>query len=207
MYELPTVKGSSASSSSSSSSSRSTKFEPFKEAFTTLLNEAFRSRLSRTIHANAKKASGEDSESIKATELDRKKVPPGTFEELDAQYGGYWSANTCKRLKMNVLSLYKDFVESSFDELLNLVRENKELVPVEGTRAIVREEQVRSIVVPLNQIVRKDLPSGLRADLNKNLTSAHIWYEINFPKGVPAELREYVIASYSCGSSIKCTHL
>ncbi|CEP18763.1 hypothetical protein [Parasitella parasitica] len=82
IYELLTVKGSSASSSSSS---RPTKFEPSKEAFTTLLNEAFRSRLSRTIHANAKKASGEDSESIKATELDRKKVLPGTFEELDAQ--------------------------------------------------------------------------------------------------------------------------
>ncbi|CEP11766.1 hypothetical protein [Parasitella parasitica] len=130
IYELPTVKGSSASSSSSS---RPTKFKPSKEAFTTLLNDAF-------------------SESIKATELDRKKVPPGTFEELDAQYGGYWSTNSCKRLKMNSLSLYKDFVETNFDEFLNSIRENKEIFPVE------------------------DLPSALRADLNKNLTSAVTQY-------------------------------
>ncbi|CEP13727.1 hypothetical protein [Parasitella parasitica] len=128
LYEPPTVKGSSASCSSSS---RPTKFKPSKEAFTTLLNDAFKSRLSRTIHANAKKASKEDNESIKATQLNRRKVPPGTFEELDAQYGGYWPANTFKRLEMNALSLYKDFVETNFDELLNSIRENKEIVPVE----------------------------------------------------------------------------
>ncbi|CAO3698210.1 unnamed protein product [Rhizopus stolonifer] len=92
----------------------------------------------------------------KHVEQKRRKVLPGTFEALDDQYGAYWSANTCKHLKLNALSLY-----------------GKE---EEDARAFVQEEQIRSIVVPLGQIVRKDLPPNMRAIIIEKLNSAIVRY-------------------------------
>ncbi|RCH86842.1 hypothetical protein CU098_008263, partial [Rhizopus stolonifer] len=55
-----------------------------------------------------------------------------TFEAFDDQYGAYWSTNTCRRLKLNALSLYGKNQNNAVSE--------------ESTRAFLKEEQIRSIV-------------------------------------------------------------
>ncbi|CAO3665098.1 unnamed protein product [Rhizopus stolonifer] len=81
------------------------------------------------------KGSKSKNDNLKDVEQKRRKVPPGTFEALDDQYSAYWSANTCKRLKLNALSLYGSYVQNNFDNLLDTIKENQNnSVPEEGRR-------------------------------------------------------------------------
>ncbi|CAO3699391.1 unnamed protein product [Rhizopus stolonifer] len=172
-YNLPTPK-------SSGRTSRATSFKPNENEFRGLLNSAFKSRLSRLIQAYLKQDDSKSkNDNLKDVEQKRRKVPPGTFEALDDQYGTYWSANTCRRLKLNTLSLYGSYVQNNFDNLLDTIKENQNnSVPEEeeDARAFVQEEQIRSIVVLLGQIVRKYLPPNMRATIIEKLNSAIIQY-------------------------------
>ncbi|CAO3688218.1 unnamed protein product [Rhizopus stolonifer] len=157
-YNLPTPK-------SSRIISRATSFKPNENEFRGLLSSAFKSRLSRLMQAYLKQDSSKSkNDNLKDVEQKRRKVPPGTFEALDDQYGAYWSANT---------------LQNNFDNLLDTIKENQNnSVPEEeeDARAFVQEEQIRSIVVLLGQIVRKDLPPNMRATIIEKLNSAIIQY-------------------------------
>lgn len=86
VYELPIV--------GSFRSRKTERFKPSEQNFSTLLDDAFKSRLSQLINANMKQAIRRSKKDMKSTELKRLKVPPRTFEELDNLYGGYRMANT-----------------------------------------------------------------------------------------------------------------
>ncbi|KAG1471083.1 hypothetical protein G6F56_002323 [Rhizopus delemar] len=160
--------------------SRATRFKPNENEFRELFNNAFKSRISRLIQAYLKQGGSKSkNDNVKDVEQKRRKVPPGTFEALDDQYGAYWSANTCKRLKLNALSLYGSYVQNSFDDLLDTIKENQNnAVPEEeeDTIVFVQEEQIRSIVALLGQIVRKYLPPNMRAVIFETLNSAIVQY-------------------------------
>ncbi|CAO3681681.1 unnamed protein product [Rhizopus stolonifer] len=172
-YNLPTPK-------SSGRASRATSFKPNENEFRGLLNSAFKSRLSRLIQAYLKQdGSKSKNDNLKDVKQKRRKVPPGTFGALDDQYSAYWSANTCKRFKLNALSLYRSYVQNNFNNLLDTIKENQNnSVPEEeeDARALVQEEQIRSIVAPLGHIVRKDLPPNMRATIIEKLNSAIVQY-------------------------------
>ncbi|KAG1446000.1 hypothetical protein G6F56_009718 [Rhizopus delemar] len=87
-YNLPTTK-------TSGRTSRATSFKPNENELRELLNNAFKSRLSRLIQTYLKQGDSKSkNENLKTVEQKRRKVPPGTFEALGDQYGAYWSANT-----------------------------------------------------------------------------------------------------------------
>ncbi|CAO3686699.1 unnamed protein product [Rhizopus stolonifer] len=165
-YNLPTPK-------SSRRTSRATSFKPNENGFRGLLNSAFKSRLSRLIQAYLKQDSSKiKNDNLKDVEQKR------TFEALDNQYSAYWSACTCKRLKLNALSLYGSYVQNNFDNLLSAIKENQNnSVPEEeeDAKAFV-QEQIRSIVAPLGQIVRKVLLPNVRAIIIEKLKSAIVQY-------------------------------
>ena len=140
-----------------------------------LLAKAFRSRLTSIIETHLNQHSESDGASLRNTEEERKRVPLGAFEALDSQHGPYWTGNTAKRLKVNALSLYKSYLQENFDSLFSAVKERLD----EGaeseedeisTQSV--EHQVKSIVVPLGHVIRKDLPVELRSTIMEKLSSA-----------------------------------
>ena len=86
------------------------KYRPDYEAFCLLLKDAFSSKLSSFIKAHLKQESNSDGTILKQKLLQYKKVPPGTFESLDQQYGSYWAGNTIKRLKIDALHIFNNFI-------------------------------------------------------------------------------------------------
>ncbi|KAG1467631.1 hypothetical protein G6F56_004303 [Rhizopus delemar] len=87
-YNLLTPKG-------SGKISRSTSFKPNENESREILNSAFKSRLPRLMQAYLKQGGSKSkNDNVKDVEQRRRKVPPGTFEALDDQYGAYWSVNT-----------------------------------------------------------------------------------------------------------------
>ncbi|CEI85993.1 hypothetical protein RMCBS344292_00440 [Rhizopus microsporus] len=150
-------------------------FRPNESDFHLLLTEAFRLRLISIIEPHLNQHPESDGASLRNTEEERKRVPPGAFEALDSQHGPYWTGNTAKRLKVNALSLYKSYLQENFDSLFSAVKERLD----EGaeseedeisTQSV--EHQVKSIVVPLGQVIRKDLPVELRSTIMEKLSSA-----------------------------------
>ncbi|ORE02521.1 hypothetical protein BCV72DRAFT_309062 [Rhizopus microsporus var. microsporus] len=118
--------------------------------------EAFRSRLTSIIKTHLHQEPEINGDNLRNTEAERKKIPPGTFEALDSQHGPYWTGNTAKRLKINVLSLYKSYLHDNFDSLFDEVKEtlNEQTESEEGeTSTQSAEEQVKVIVVPLGQFL------------------------------------------------------
>ena len=150
-------------------------FRPNESDFRLLLNETFRSRLTSIIEAQLNQHPESDGDSLRNTGAEHKKVPPGAFEALDSQNGLYWTGNTAKRLKINALLLYKNYLHEKFDNLLSTVKERLD----EGTES-ERDEistqsvehQVKSIVMHLGQVIWKDLPAELRSTIIKKLISA-----------------------------------
>ncbi|CAO3676957.1 unnamed protein product [Rhizopus stolonifer] len=154
-YNLPTSK-------SSRIISRATGFKPNENEFRELLNSVFKSRLSRLIQAYLKQDDSKSkNDNLKDVEQKRRKIPPGTFEALDDQYDAY-----C-------------YVQNNFDNLLDTIKENQNnAVPEEeeDARAFVQEEQIRSVLASLGQIVRKDLPPNMRAIIIEKLNSVIVQY-------------------------------
>jgi hypothetical protein len=96
-------------------------FRPNENDFRLLLAEAFKSRLTSIIKAHLNQGPESNGASLRNTEAERKKAPPGTFEALDSQHDPYWTSNTAKRLKINALSLYKSYLHDNFDSLISAV--------------------------------------------------------------------------------------
>lgn len=149
-------------------------FKPDDRDFRALLNNAYRSKLSNIIESGLKQYSGRDVVKIKEKEFTRKKVPPGTFESLDTSYGSYWTANTAKRLKLDTFNLYLTFVNTEYDDLLaELKQEHQDEQPSTNQhQAVQLEEETRSIVVQLNQVLREDLPADMKTVIIKKFSSA-----------------------------------
>ncbi|KAG1176521.1 hypothetical protein G6F70_004030 [Rhizopus microsporus] len=143
--------------------------------FRLLLAEAFRSRLTSIIRAHLKQHPESNGASLRNTEAELERVPPGAFEALDSQHSPYWIGNTAKCVKINALSLYKSYLQENFDSLLSAVKERLD----EGAESEEdeistqsAEHQVKSIVVPLGQVIRKDLSTELRPTIMEKLSSA-----------------------------------
>ncbi|CEI92117.1 hypothetical protein RMCBS344292_06388 [Rhizopus microsporus] len=150
-------------------------FRPIESDFRLLLTEAFRSRLTSIIETYLNQHPESDGASLRNTEEERKMVPPSAFETLDSQHGPYRTGNTAKRLKINALSLYKSYLQENFDSLFSAVKEKlDERTESEADEISTQsaEHQVKSIVMPLGQAIRKDLPAELRSTIMKKLISA-----------------------------------
>ena len=154
-------------------------FRPIESDFRLLLTEAFRSRLTSIIETYLNQHPESDGASLRNTEEERKMVPPSAFETLDSQHGPYRTGNTAKRLKINALSLYKSYLQENFDSLFSAVKERLD----EGAESEEdeistqsAEHQVKSIVVPLGQVIRKDLSTELRPTIMEKLSSAACKY-------------------------------
>jgi hypothetical protein len=103
-------------------SATATTFKPDKDEFRRMLKGAFHAKLCSIIKDDLKKNPKSDGTALKNEESQRGKVPCGTFETLDFQYGNYWAANIAIRLKLTTLSMYKDYIHDKFEEVFSLVK-------------------------------------------------------------------------------------
>lgn len=104
------------------------------------------------------------------------------YEELDGKSGAYWTHNTLARLKLHGLSLYRDYVQNHFYALVKEVEKyfDKGKEPGEpeeaGTSSLLQDEQIRSMVLHLGQVIRKYLPPEGRSIIIEKFNNAIAQY-------------------------------
>ena len=107
--------------------SKPTQYKPTKNEFLELLINAFKAKISSIIRTNANSTNRKNSNDIKTAEWNRKKVPPGTFEELETLHCGYWTGNTCKRLHINALGNKKSSLIKNYHKHIKGAREGEKI--------------------------------------------------------------------------------
>ncbi|KAI8090773.1 hypothetical protein BDF21DRAFT_460197 [Thamnidium elegans] len=157
---------------------QSATFKPNINEFQIIIKEAIRSRLYNLIKTTLKNNLKSYTKGLKKTEEERKRVLRYTYVALDEQYGPYWIHHSIQRLKLNDLTMYTSYVKEQFDNVVKEVKNTltKEIGKPERTYsskyssvddAVDEQEQINSIVVPLSQVLRKDLPIALRPENNR----------------------------------------
>ncbi|GAA5808840.1 hypothetical protein MFLAVUS_002239 [Mucor flavus] len=136
-------------------------FKPNDKDFRALLDNAYRSNLTAIIKSGLNQSSENNVVRIRNKEDSRKKVPPGTFESLNTEYGSYWTANAEKRLKLNTLDLCMTYGTLQSEQLSE-----------DQCEVVLLEEQTKAIVVPLHRVLRRDLPSDMKATTMEKFNTA-----------------------------------
>lgn len=148
--------------------------------FKVLLEEAFRDKLKNLIEDNAKKAAKKNDTELKSAEQSRAKVPPGTFTNLDSKHGAYWTANYIKKLHINGLSLYNDYVKINFDDTYQEVEKRTQREGSAKKKAAITNfttvEEIRAIIVPLSQVMRNDMGSDMKKIFADRFQKAIVQY-------------------------------